>query len=727
MARNTIFQIRVTPPVVMIWVRRPIGHAVLATFASLSIVARGAHAHDQAKNPPPVTATGSGPNENSESAEVRVQGERPEAEAASRTQVGHRELELRPRFRPADLLEAVPGLLAVQHAGGGKANQYFLRGFDADHGTDVAFFVDGVPINMVSHGHGQGYTDMHFLIPELVVGLDAYKGPYYAQFGNFATAGAVNLRLAETFPESYAQYSLGQFGIMRGLVVESPKLGDTWRAVLAAEIFKDDGPFLNPEALTRFNLFGRLTHDLSAHSKASLTWMSYGSNWNGSGQIPARSVCGESESGTPTPSAMGQPCMDRFGNVDPTEGGATQRHVISASLSTSWEDADVTAMLYLIKYRFSLYSNFTFFKDDPVRGDEIEQNDDRVVVGSDFRFRTHVHYRGAKFTTSVGLQMRTDSIDNSLHHDQARVRLEEKASSHIGESALGIFVEEDAKLNDHFRFVVGARADRMDVDVLDRLSGRGSGTQGATQLSPKWMAIVTPVPSVDLFADYGRGFHSNDARAVVIRTDPARLMTPALGYEIGARLRPLKNLSLTAAAFLLDLDSELVWSGDAGTTEASGATRRYGVEIGARYHIGNWLFADLDATFTHAAFRVNAGNGDAVALAPRQTLTAGIGVRKAVGEITPFGSVRIKAIGDRPAIEDGSLIAQGFTVIDLNAGLRWKRVEVAIDVQNLLDATWREVSFASTSRLAYESVPVTGIHYSPGWPRTVMGRAAVYW
>jgi len=247
------------------------------------------------------------------------------------------------------------------------------------------------------------------------------------------------------------------------------------------------------------------------------------------------------------------------------------------------------------------------------------------------------------------------------------------------------------------------------------------------QLSPKAMAIITPTPTLELFADYGRGFHSNDARGAVLAKSPVTLITKATGYEVGARVKPIKNLELSAAAFLIDLDSELVFSGDAGTTEPSDPTRRYGIEVGGRYHIGNWLFADADATFVNARYSSNAGNGDAVALAPTKTFSAGIGARPTFGEFTPFGSVRVKSIGDRPAIEDRSLTAEGFTTVDANAGLRWKWAEVGVDVQNLFNATWREVNFANESRLPYEPAPVTGIHYSPGWPRTVMGRATVYW
>ncbi|MFO0761604.1 MAG: TonB-dependent receptor [Byssovorax sp.] len=670
-------------------------------------------------------------HEHDDVVEVTIQAEKPGSEAASRTVVGRRELELRPRLRPGDIVEAVPGLFAVQHAGGGKANQYFLRGFDADHGTDVAFFTDGVPVNMVSHGHGQGFTDMHFLIPELVTSLDGYKGPYYSNLGDFATAGAVDLHLAEKFEESLAEYSIGQYGVMRGLVIESPDLGDDARAVIAAELYKDDGPFKNPEDLKRFNVYAKASHDFGRTSKVQLTLMSYGSTWNGSGQIPARAVCGEGEPQNPGPASFGEPCIDRFGSVDPTEGGSTQRHMGALTYTTAFHDADLSVMAYLVRYRFSLYSNFTFFAEDPKNGDQIEQTDDRTLGGADIRYRRHDHLLGGQFTTTFGAQARVDSIDNALYHDVARERLETRVKAGISESQIGVYVEENARIRRYLRFVLGARAERIDVNVEDRrdvlTGGDQSGTQGATQLLPKAMAIVSPIPQLDLFADYGRGFHSNDARGAVLRKGAATLMTPATGYEIGARVTPIPPLSFTAAAYLLDLQSELVWSGDAGTTEASGQTRRYGLEIGGRLRLGNWLFADVDATFNHASYRANAGNGNSVALAPTRTITAGVGVRKEIGPFLPSASVRVKSLGPRPANEDGSLTAEGFTVVDANAALRWKNIELGADIQNLFNATWREVQFATTTRLRYEPAAVTGIHYSPGWPFTAIGRATLYW
>ncbi|AUX39865.1 TonB-dependent receptor [Sorangium cellulosum] len=667
--------------------------------------------------------------------EVTVEAEKPGSEAASRVSVGHRELELRPRLRPGDIIEAVPGLFAVQHAGGGKANQYFLRGFDADHGTDVAFFADGVPVNLVSHGHGHGFTDLYFLIPELVTGLDGYKGPYYANIGDFGTAGAVNLRFAEKLDESHAQLSVGQHGIRRGLAIASPELGDDLRAVVAAELYGNDGPFVSPERLRRLNVYLKATHDVGRAGKVQATWMSYASTWNGSGQIPARAVCGEGEQGAlnPPPSTFGQPCLDRFGSVDPTEGGATERHAASLAYTTAWDDAELSALAYLVRYRFTLYSNFTFFSEDPVRGDQIEQNDDRVVGGADFRFRKRYVHRGARFTTSVGAQVRADDIEKSLHHDAARERLEERSRAHVSEGQIGVYVEQDARLLRWLRFVVGARGQWIDVNVddlredLGATGNRSSGVRGEMQIFPKFTAVVSPTDGLDLFAHLGRGFHSNDAQGVVLGDGAATLITPATGYEVGARVAPLRGLTLSAAGFLLDLDSELVWSGDAGETEASGPTRRYGVEIGGRYRLGSWLFADVDATFTRARFRANAGNGSAVALAPTRTLTAGVSARPTFGAYTPFAAVRVKAIGARPATEDEALTAEGFTVVDANAGLRFHDVEVAVDVQNLFNTRWREVQFASESRLPYEPAAVTGIHYSPGWPFTAIARATLYW
>jgi outer membrane receptor protein involved in Fe transport len=683
------------------------------------VATRAALAHDESQLPPPPTQPVTD--------EVQVRGARDESDAASQSSAGHTELALRPRTgRSGDLVEIVPGLFTAQHAGGGKADQYFLRGFDADHGTDVAFFVDGVPVNLPSHAHGQGFTDLHFVIPEMVTGVTGYAGPYHAQFGDFATAGAVSMRLAEALSESFARAEIGSYGMRRAVVAESPHLGDDWRAVIAVEAAQQDGPFVHPADFERLNVYARVTHDLGARSQLSLAWMSYGSTWNGSGQIPARAVCGEGEAGSAPPEAFGTRCIDRFDAIDATEGGGTQRHSAQVAWTARSDAADLTAMMYVVRYRFTLWSDFTFFARDPTRGDEIEQSDDRWVIGGDVRARRHDHWRGMTFTSTAAVQARSDSTDDQLWHDEARAHLAPTALAGVSESTIGAFIEESARLAPWVRFVAGLRADRIDVDVVDRL-GDASGVAGKTQLSPKWSAVVTPAPALDLYADWGRGFHSNDARGVVQPKDAATLVVPATGYELGARARPARGLDLGAAAFLLDLDSELVLDGDTGTTEPSGRTRRYGLELSGRWRLGGWLFADADATFTHAEYRENAGNGNAVALAPTRTLAAGIGATRKLGAWTPFGSVRVKAIADRPATPDGALVAQGYTLVNAQLGARWRDVELGVDVLNLLGTTWREAQFATTSRLAWEPAAVTGIHYTPGWPRTILAHATYYW
>ncbi|MCK6533148.1 MAG: TonB-dependent receptor [Polyangiaceae bacterium] len=653
-------------------------------------------------------------------------------EAASRLLVGRRELELRPRRRPADLVETVPGAFAVQHAGGGKAAQYFVRGFDADHGTDVAFFVDGVPVNLPSHGHGQGYTDLGFLIPELVIYLDAHKGPNWARFGDFATAGAIDFQLAEVVPESYASAQVGQHGVARGLVVASPALDDDWRAVVAADASVQDGPFVHSEKLGRTSLFARSTHDLGPRQKLALTLSSYAARWHGSGQIPARAVCGEGETGAARPSAYAEPCLDRFGSVDPSEGGSHARHSAALSYRLAAHSSELTALTYATLSRWNLFSNFTFFARDPQNGDGIEQVDDRTTLGGHVRVLRHLHHGRTRFAAAFGAELRADLIDNALWDQRERERLGQRVGASVSETQSALYVEGDLRLTPQLRFLSGLRVQRVDVRVEDRLEDLGvlgnrtSGARAESLALPKLGVVVTPVPGWDLSAHYGRGFHSNDARGAVRAAGTVDLLTPALGYEVGTRVEPWRGVSAYVSAFLLDLDSEQVWVGDEGTTEASGGTRRLGLELGARAKLGGWLYADADLTLARAGYRNGPESGSPVPLAPTRTFTAGIGVRHALGPYTPFGALRVRALADRAAVEEGRLTAEGHTLLDASAGVRWKQLEAGVDVQNVTDARWREVSFATESRLAYEPAPVTGVHYTPGWPRTVLGRVTLY-
>lgn len=665
-------------------------------------------------------------NDEAPAVEIEVRGDRDGnvVDGAGHLEVSRRELLLRPTRTPGELLEATPGLTVLQHAGGGKANQYLIRGFDADHGTDLALFLNGVPLNQRSHGHGQGYADFNFVIPELVGSLEIHKGPNDVRFGDFATAGALELKYVDHLPDDLVSAEYGQFGHERLVAAVSPHLGAGYTALLAAELAASDGPFQVAEDLQKMNLVGAVSRRLGEHGRIDARLMSYGATWNGSGQIPLRAVCGAGEPPFPPPSSYGEPCLDRFGSVDPTEGGHTQRQSAELGLHTGGHELELDARLYAVRYGFGLYSDFTFFAVDPLHGDGIEQTDERTTLGATLRLK-HEHRLGAaRLRSSFGLDARSDDIDNALYHQEARVRLSTTNAAHVLETSTAAYVEERASLTPWLSLLAGLRIERFQAEVEPRGGNQRAGSAHALLPLPKFAAEVRPAPTLTLFGNYGRGFHSNDARSTV--GGQASLMVPALGYEAGFKWRPRPDLQVYGTGFLLDLRSELVWVGDEGTTEASAQSRRAGVELGSRAHFNGWLFADLDATLTRARFRSGDAD-DRVPLAPTATLSAGLAAHPRFGDYQPFGSYRVRAIADRPANEDGSLTAKGYVVQDLGAGLRYRDVEAAVDVLNVFDTAYRPVTFATTSRLSYEPAPVTGVHFVPGWPRTVIGRATLYW
>ncbi|MDQ3000642.1 MAG: TonB-dependent receptor [Fibrobacterota bacterium] len=651
--------------------------------------------------------------------EVTARGARPFTAASSQT-IRDRDFALRVMLKPTDLIKVTPGLFTGQHAGGGKANQYFLRGFDIDHGTDLALWVDGMPVNSVSHGHGQGYADLHFIIPELFDRVEVNKGPYFAEYGDFATAGAVRMRTKERIRESSAELSAGQFNSYRFLGIYAGR--DTvHQPVLAAEVYRDDGPFTNPEDLSRFKLFFRSGLVKTSTSDLTLTLMSYGSDWNGSGQVPMREV----EAGR----------LDRFGSIDPSEGGNSQRHSASMALRSVPDDrSEFTASAYLINYRLSLYSNFTFFAADPVNGDQIEQTDSRTISGFNVAYRTQRSALGLEWTTLVGLDMRNDLIENALGTSKERQSLGRIVDADIRESGMGLYAQEEVSPLKWLRLVGGIRADYFGFDVSDRLQSPSdtapsfsgtttSGARSASIFSPKANAIIGPFLRTELYLNYGQGFHSNDARGVVKRPGGVTPLTKAIGYEIGLRNDLIPRVDLAASLWKLDLESELVWVGDEGVTEARGPTERFGVDAEARVKILTWLWADADLTLSQATYTENAGNANAVALAPTATFAGGFSGRHSSGL---KGSLRVQHIADRPATEDESLTAEGFTVVNLGLGWRWKNVEANLSLANLFDVEWREAQFANESRLPGESEPVADIHFVPGAPFQAQGGIRVY-
>lgn len=673
----------------------------------------------------------------------------PEPVAASQSSTSRDQISLLPKRRAVDLFDVVPGLFTMRNAGGGKAQQEFARGFQLDHGTDMAFFFDDVPINAVSHAHGQGYSDVNFIIVETVDRVDSSKGTYATDVGDFGTAGSATFRMADHLDESLAKFELApSIGRQRAVVAESPDFGDRWRVLVAAEAFHEDGPYIHPEDYQGLNGYVKATRVLDGRSELSLTATAYSSSWNMSGLLPARAVCGEGD-GTPTPAAYaGSHCIDRFDSLDPSQGGGAQRVMAAAQYRRQLDEHwDVKASAYTLHSNLQIFPNdgvdAPFQPDGMLYGSQIEQDDTRTQSGGQVALTHRDMIAGIPVHTRFGLQIRNDDIHNELHRTEDRKRLDgidvvnipgPKTDDQINETETGLYVEEDFRPARWLRFLLGARGDRVDAAV-DNLSQTAiekvSGILGQMQLSPKASAIVSPLPALDLFADYGRGFHTNDSRTIVSGATTT-LIVPALGYEVGTTVRPVKGLSLSAAGYILDLASELTIDGDTASTSPSGQTRRYGVELMAHYQIDRRLYADMTFTAAHSRFTdaADVASGTVyVPDAPIRTFSASLGGRQPVGPVMLSGAVTVRSISDRYGDSGPTpLVETGWTVVDAQAGARWKGFELGVDLFNVADTVYRGGQVEVASRLPGENnPPPAGISFTPGLPRTLMGRAALYW
>jgi TonB family protein len=675
-------------------------------------------------------------------------GAPPEPSASSQSSTGRDEMLLLPRYRVEGMLDVVPGLFSLPNQGGGKSQQEFLRGFNVDHGTDLAFFADGVPINAVSHAHGQGYTDLHFLIPETVERIDARLGPYASDVGDFGTAGAVSFRMADHVDESLARAEWApSTGHDRFVVVESPDFGKRWRMVAAVEAFKEDGPFIHPDSYGRLNAYAKVTRVLDERSELSLMAQAYSGAWNMSGALPARAVCGEGD-GTPTPPQYaGSHCISRWDSLDPTQGGAAQR-VAGVTEYRRQMDAhwDVDAMVYMLRSNLQLFPNdgidASFQTEGQKYGSQIEQDDARTQMGATLRVTDRTELAGMPLRTTMGLQLRNDDIEAQLHRTRARQRLDgidaaipgPRYDGRIDETETGAFVEGEARPAPWLRFILGARLDRVDAVVSNEsatAADRASGAVGAGQLSPKATAVVSPVQAWDLFANYGRGFHTNDARTLVPGTGTT-LVVPARGYEVGTTVRPVRGLSLSATGFLIDIDSELTIDGDTAATSPSGATRRYGIELTGRYALDRRIYAEVAFTAAHSRYTDAADVAAGTVYlpdAPVRTFSATLGARQPVGPVTLLGSASVRSMSDRWGDSGPApLVETGWTIVNLGAGARWRFLELGADVFNVADTAWREGQFEVASQLPGEKKPPpSGISFTPGLPRTAMMHATVYW
>jgi hypothetical protein len=667
-----------------------------------------------AQTPPPISPAPSEPPGETILAPVVVTAP-PPVSSSSELLIPGRDFELRPQGRPADVLRYVPGLILGQHQGGGKSEQYLLRGFDADHGTDVALFQDGMPINLRSHAHGQGYADQHFVIPETLKQVDAYKGPYFVEFGDFATAGAFNFVTLDTVPENVLEAAGGSWNTQRYLALLSPTR-ERVKTLIAGEVYGSDGPFDRPQRYIRTNFFAKASAWLSENVEAS-GWLSYlNSNWFASGQIPTRAV----RSGL----------IDRFGSVDNSEGGNTQRLSGNADLRWNLSDKETVRVHgYGQYYQLDLFSNFTFFLNDPVNGDEIEQSDrSRKVFGLDSSYERRDTPLGIPVKSTAGLQVRSDRTRVVLANVRDRHLLARTEDSDIDETSYSPYVKFDAVPRSWLRIVTGARGDVFNFHVRNNLAGVPDQPDGsATRAIPsaKFNAILGPWAQTEFFGNFGTGFHSNDARAVV-QDETLPALAQATGWEFGVRTKVIPKVEASFTYWWLNLSSELVFSGDLGTTEPSGATKRDGLEFALKIRPLDWLTLSGNVTYTRVAEFFSGGG--AVPLAPRVTALADITAR------LPFGlaaNATMRYVSDRWADEERTQTARGYTLVDL--GLRYRYsitdrlgVDAFVTLENVANVKWREAQFFNTSRLPGEPAEgVQDIVFTPGNPRTVLGGLAL--
>lgn len=620
------------------------------------------------------------------------------------------DLQTAPVNSSQEVLRKVPGLFIGQHAGGGKAEQIFLRGFDIDHGTDIAINVDGMPVNMVSHAHGQGYADLHFVIPETIDKIDFGKGTYYANHGDFATAGYVDFQTKESIDKSMISVEMGQFNSFRTVgifnVLENKK---NQKAYFATEYVLTDGPFDSPQNFKRINLFGKYTSILGNKSKLSIIGSHFSSKWDASGQIPQRLI----DNGT----------ISRFGSVDDTEGGKTSRTNFNlAYIKEINENTFIKSNVFYSNYQFELYSNFTFFLDDPINGDQIRQKENRNIYGLHSEINTKMPFNETNALFQLGFGFRADeTLDTELSHTVNR-------STTLDRLKLGDIDQTNifSYLNAEFDFGKlkvnpAIRMDYFKFNYQDKLAATyDTQSENKVKFSPKLNFIYSQNANFQLYLKSGLGFHSNDTRVVVANAGKQILPT-AIGADLGTIFKPFPRLVVNTALWYLGLQEELVYVGDAAIVEISGQTKRMGIDFGLRYQVSDYLFLDTDLNYT-CARSIGAPDGENyIPLAPDFTTTAGISSAKYKGF---SGGFHYRYLKSRPANEDNSIVAKGYMVSDLNLNYDYENITFGLTVENLFNTAWNETQFATESQLQNETQSVEEIHFTPGTPFFLKGKVS---
>ena len=622
------------------------------------------------------------------------------SDAASQGTIRAELLKSRPPQRPGEVLEFVPGVIVTQHSGDGKANQYFLRGFNLDHGTDFATFVGGMPVNMPTHGHGQGYTDLNFLIPELVQRIEYRKGPYFAPDGDFAAAGSAEIVYRTKFDAPFGLLTLGENGYRRGVLGGSIDLANQTTLLGTFEAMRNDGPWTLDENLKRHN--GVLTYSGGTQAQGwSLTGMGYDANWRSTDQIPQRLIDAGSFNGQP---------FGRFDAIDSSDGGATSRYSLSGEWHRNVDGQLTRVQAYATRYKLQLFSNFTYFTTPD--GDQFLQSDDRKTVGLR---ASHAfgHTLGAFDARSeFGLQLRHDRIRVGLFDTAARAIVSTTRDDAVRETLAGVYGQTSVELTPVLRAIVGVRADHVRNEVDSLATPANSGKASDTLASPKLSLIAGPFEKTELFFNAGRGFHSNDARGTTDASAPTPPLVQAKGYEVGVRTEAIAGLQSSIALWSLKSDSELVYVGDAGVTEESGASKRRGVEWNNRWVPVPWFLLDADFAWTHARF----DNGDRIPNAIDRVASVAATLR----ELGPWSAtLQLRYLGPGALVEDNSVRSHSSVLTNLRVSRQLgPNAELTLDVFNLFDREVNDIQYFYESQLPGEATPVADRHVHPAEPRT---------
>ncbi len=631
------------------------------------------------------------------------------------TSISAIDIKLRPVNTSQDVLRMIPGLFIAQHAGGGKAEQIFLRGFDLDHGTDINLSVDGMPVNMVSHAHGQGYADLHFVIPETIESVDFNKGPYCADKGNFTTAGYAAFKTKTTLGRNQIKFETGQFGLARGMAMinllnkKSETKNFKQSAYVASEFSHTNSFFEHTQDFRRLNAMAKYTAWWNEKNMITATVSTFDSKWNASGQIPDRAVDNK--------------MITRFGSIDPTEGGNTSRtNATIKHIRTLKNGGLIENQVYFTKYDFSLYSNFTFFLKDSIHGDQINQSEGRKIFGYNGSYTQQSFIGGRKLETQIGGALRRDNADNvRLAHTVKRQYLGNFKWGNVRETNASVFISETLDLTPRLSVNAAVRYDQFIFEYDDKLiPQKRSATKGI--ISPKLNFNYKLNSETSLYLKMGQGFHSNDTR-VSVATNGKDILPKATGADLGALFKPSPNVLINAALWVLDLRQEFVYVGDDAIIEPSGKTFRKGVDVSVRYQMYQWLYADMDLSYTHPRSTESPEGKNYIPLAPLFTSIGGLSFRKGNGL---NGSMRYRYMAARPANEDYSITAKGYFIMDAIVNYTKPKYEIGLSAENIFDTQWKEAQFATTSRLKNETVPVKEIHFTPGTPFFLKARVSFF-